>query len=405
MKLITGTRIALRTLFSHRLRTALAALGIVIGVCAVIVMVAIGEGAQREVLSRIQAMGTDLVVVASGQVKVVAGRKRQTGDVTTLTMRDLRAVREEARRILAVAPSQSRKMLVRFETVSATTTIDGTAEEILAIRNLRLRSGRFFSDEENRSLQRVAVIGTTVAGNLFEDRNPVGETVRIGKVGFEVVGVLDEKGTDLVGNDQDDVIFVPVDTALRRLFNITYINSLFIRAKSSALIDEAAAEVTALLRERHRLGEKPDDFTVQSQTEILKTEEETSQTFTNLLGAVAAISLLVGGVGILAVMLMAIKERTREIGVRRAVGALRRDLLLQFIVESLVLSVCGGATGILLGIGLAFGAARFTQWPISLSWPAIALAFFFSAAVGLLFGVYPAAKAARLDPIEALRAE
>lgn len=405
MKLLRGTRMALTALFSHKLRTALATLGVVIGVCSVIVMVAIGEGAQREVLSKIQAMGTDLVIVSSGQVKVIAGRRRQTGNVTTLTLRDLKAVGEEARQIRAVAPSQGRKMLVRYEAVSTTTTIDGTTQEILPIRNLRLRSGRFFTEEENRTLQRVAVLGKTAAGNLFEGRDPVGESVRIGKVTFEVIGVLDEKGTDLVGNDQDDVIFVPVDTALRRLFNITYINTLFIQAGNSERIEAAATEVAALLRERHRLEGKPDDFTVQSQTEILEAERETSRTFTNLLSAVAAISLLVGGVGILAVMLMTIKERTREIGVRRAVGALRRDVLVQFVVESLFLGVSGGIVGILLGIALAISAAHFTNWPMSLSLPALALAFSFSAAIGLLFGVYPAAKAARLDPIEALRAE
>lgn len=405
MKLLRGTGMALTALFSHKLRTALATLGVVIGVCSVIVMVAIGEGAQREVLSKIQAMGTDLVIVSSGQVKVIAGRRRQTGNITTLTLRDLKAVGEEARQVRAVAPSQGRKMLVRYEAVSTTTTIDGTTQEILSIRNLRLRSGRFFTEEENRTLQRVAVLGKTVAVNLFEGRDPVGETVRIGKVAFEVIGVLDEKGTDLVGNDQDDVIFVPIDTALRRLFNITYINTLFIQARGSARIDEAVAEVAALLRERHRLNGKPDDFTVQSQTEILEAERETSRTFTNLLSAVAAISLLVGGVGILAVMLMTVKERTREIGVRRAVGALRRDVLVQFVVESLVLGVSGGIVGILLGIALAVGAAYFTRWPMSLSVPAVALAFSFSAAIGLLFGVYPATKAARLDPIEALRAE
>ncbi len=396
---------ALTALLSHKLRTALATLGVVIGVCSVIVMVAIGEGAQREVLSKIQSMGTDLVIVSSGQVKVIAGRRRQTGNVTTLTPRDFKAVREEARQVRAVAPSQGRKLLVRYEAVSTTTTIDGTTQEILPIRNLRLHSGRFFTEEENRTLQRVAVLGQTVARNLFEGRDPVGETVRIGKVTFEVIGVLGEKGTDLVGNDQDDVIFVPVDTALRRLFNITYINTLFIQAGNSERVEAAATEVAALLRERHRLEGKPDDFTVQSQTEILEAERETSRTFTNLLGAVAAISLLVGGVGILAVMLMTIKERTREIGVRRAVGALRRDVLVQFVVESLVLGVSGGSVGILLGIALAIGAANFTNWPMSLSLPAVALAFSFSAAIGLLFGVYPAIKAARLDPIEALRAE
>ena len=405
MKLVRGTRIAIKTLFSHKLRTALATLGIVIGVCSVIVMVAIGEGAQREVLAKIQSMGTDLVIVTSGQVKVIAGRRRQTGNVTTLTMRDLKAVGEEARLIRAVAPSQARKLLVKQEAVSTSTNVEGTTEQILPIRNLRLKNGRFFTEEENRTLQRVAVLGKTVATNLFDGRDPVGETIRVGKVAFEVIGVLDEKGTDLLGSDQDDVVFVPIDTALRRLFNIAYINTLFIQAKSSDLIDQAAAEVSVILRERHRLEGKPDDFSIQSQTEVLKTEQETSQTFTNLLSAVAGISLLVGGVGILAVMLMAIKERTREIGVRRAVGALRRDLLLQFVVESVVLSVSGGAAGIVLGVALSLGAAHFTKWPMSLSAPAIAVAFLFSGAIGIVFGVYPAVKAARLDPIEALRAE
>lgn len=405
MKLIKGTRIALKTLFSHKLRTALATLGIVIGVCSVIVMVAIGEGAQKEVLSKIQAMGTDLVIVTAGQVKVIAGRQRQTGNVTTLTMRDVKALSAEAGNIKAVAPAQGRKMLVKYEALSTATNIGGTTEEIVLIRNLRLAKGRFFTDEENRTLQRVAVIGKTVATNLFEARDPVGESIRIGKVSFEVIGVLNEKGTDLVGSDQDDVIFVPIDTALRRLFNVTYINNIFVRAKGPEYVEEAASELQYLLRETHRLRDKPDDFTIQSQTEILKTEKETSQTFTSLLSSVAAISLLVGGVGILAIMLISIKERTREIGVRRAVGALQRDLLLQFIVESLVLSVSGGVAGIVLGVALSLSASYFTRWPLSLSFPAIAVAFLFSAMIGLVFGVYPAAKAARLDPIEALRSE
>ena len=217
--------------------------------------------------------------------------------------------------------------------------------------------------------------------------------------------MLGKKGTDLVGTDQDDVIYIPVNTALRRLFNLTYINNIYIQAKSSNHIEKAASEITEILREKHRLRNKPDDFTVQSQTEILKTEKETTQTFTNLLGTVAGISLLVGGVGILAIMLISIKERTREIGLRRAVGALRRDLLLQFVVESLTLSASGGIAGIVLGVALSVSASYFTKWPMSLSVPAIAVAFAFSAIIGLIFGVYPATKAARLDPIEALKAE
>ena len=404
MKVLKGTKIALKTLFSHKLRTALATLGIVVGVCSVILMVAIGDGAQKEILSKIQAMGTDLVIVTSGQVKIIAGRQRQTGNVTTLTLRDVRAIAEETQYIKAAAPAQGKKMLVKYEALSTTTAITGTTEAVIPIRKLSVQKGRFFTDDEDRTLQRVAVIGKTVAKNLFESRNPVGETIRIGKVSFEVIGMLQEKGTDLVGNDQDDVIYIPVNTALRRLFNLTYINNIYVQAKAG-LIAKATAELTDLIREKHRLRSKPDDFTIQSQTEILKTEKETSQTFTNLLSAVAGISLLVGGVGILAIMLISIKERTREIGLRRAVGALRRDLLLQFIVESLVLSASGGIVGIILGVVLSIGATYFTKWPLSLSLPAIIVAFSFSAAIGLIFGVYPAAKAARLDPIEALRAE
>ena len=405
MKLIKGTRIALKALFSHKLRTALAMTGIVVGVCSVIVMVAVGDGAQKQVLSKIRAMGTDLVMVTAGQVKIIAGRQRQTGNVTTLTMRDIKTITGEAQNIKAAAPAQGKKMLVKYEAFNTTTSIIGTTEAIIPVRDLSTVRGRFFSDDEDKTSQRVAVIGETVAKNLFENRNPVGENVRIGKVSFEVIGVLGKKGTDLVGADQDDVIYIPINTALRRLFNLTYINNIYVQAKSSKHIDKAASEIRDILREKHRLRDKPDDFTIQSQTEILKSEKETTQTFTNLLSTVSGISLLVGGVGILAIMLISIKERTREIGLRRAVGALRRDLLLQFIVESLILSLFGGIVGITLGVILSLSASYFTKWPLSLSLPAIIVAFLFSAMIGLIFGVYPAAKAARLDPIEALKAE
>jgi putative ABC transport system permease protein len=405
MKLVKSTRIALKALFSHKLRTALATTGIVVGVCSVIVMVAIGDGAQKQVLSKIRAMGTDLVMVTAGQVKIIAGRQRQTGNVTTLTMRDINTITEEAQNIKAAAPAQGKKMLVKYEAFNTTTSIIGTTEAIIPVRDLSAVRGRFFSDDEDKTSQRVAVIGETVARNLFENRNPVGEDIRIGKVSFEVIGVLGKKGTDLVGADQDDVIYIPVNTALRRLFNLTYINNIYVQAMSSQHIEKAASEIRDILREKHRLKDKPDDFTIQSQTEILKSERETTQTFTNLLSTVAGISLLVGGVGILAIMLISIKERTQEIGLRRAVGALKRDLLLQFIVESLTLSLFGGIVGILLGVSLSLSASYFTKWPLSLSLPAIVVAFLFSAIIGLIFGVYPAAKAARLDPIEALRAE
>lgn len=405
MKLVKGTKIAFKALFSNKLRTALAMTGIVVGICSVIVMVALGDGAQQQVLSKIHAMGTDLVMVTAGQVKTIAGRQRQTGNVSTLTMRDVKTITEETQNIKAAAPAQGKKMLVKYEAVNTTTGIIGTTEAIIPVRDLSINKGRFFTDDEDKTAQRVAVIGETVVKNLFGDRSPVGESVRIGKVSFEVIGVLDKKGTDLVGADQDDVIYIPVNTALRRLFNLTYINNIYVQARSSGHIEKASSEMRDILREKHRLKNKPDDFTIQTQTEILESEKETTQTFTNLLSIVAGISLVVGGVGILAIMLISIKERTREIGLRRAVGALQRDLLLQFIMESLTLSLCGGGIGIALGVALSLAASHFTKWSMRLSLPAIMVAFVSSAVIGLVFGVYPAAKAAKLDPIEALRAE
>lgn len=405
MKLIRGSQVALKTLFSHKLRTIFATLGIIIGVSSVIVMVAIGEGAQNQALSKIRAMGTDLVIVTAGQVKLIGGRQRQLGNLTTLTMRDVKAISDEAQNIKAVAPIQNSKILVKYEAYNTTTNIVGTTDEILRIKNICIDSGRFFSEEENKSLQRVAVLGKTVVTNLFENRNPVGEQIRIGKVLFEVIGVLKEKGADIMGADQDDIIYLPINTALRRLFNLTYVNNIYIQAKDSEHIESAADEIREILQEKHKLKGKPDDFTIQNQAEILRTEQITSQVFTNLLSAVAAISLLVGGIGILAVMLISIKERTREIGVRRAVGALRRDILLQFIIESFVLSLTGGVIGIVLGVFASVSISYFTGWPLSLSLPAIIIAFLFSGIIGMIFGVYPAIKAAFLNPIKALQTE
>lgn len=405
MTVLKGFRIALGALFSHRLRAGLATLGIVVGVCSVIVMMAVGEGAQHEVVSKIRAMGTDLVLVTAGQVKIIAGRQRQTGNVTTLTLRDARAVAEESSHVLAVAPAQSRKLLVKNDALSSGTTITGTTDTIRQVRGLAMARGRFFTDDEDRTLQRVAVICKTVAKNLFEGRDPVGERVRIGKVSFEVVGELEPKGTDLVGNDQDDVIYVPLSTALRRLFNVTYINNIYVQARDSDSIALAAGDMGGILRERHRLRDRADDFTIQSQTEILKTEQDTTRTFTSLLSTVAAVSLVVGGVGILAVMLISIKERTREIGVRRAVGATKNDLLVQFLAESLTLSMTGGVAGIAVGAAIAAGAAHATKWPLRLSLLPIIVAFMVSAAIGVVFGVVPAMRAARLNPIDALRSE
>jgi putative ABC transport system permease protein len=406
MKLLRGTRIALRTLGAHKTRTALAVAGIVIGVSAVILMTAIGRGAQDAVMQKIRGLGTNLIIVTAGKVRVLAGRPRQIGNVTTLTVKDAEALPEEAPSVRRAAPSQGRKVVVRYGDATATTQVLGTTPDFSGIRNFRPDTGRFFTDEEVKGAMRVAVLGRTAAANLFADADPLGETVRIKNVPFEVIGVLEEKGVNAIGQDDDDLILVPVTTVMRRVMNVSHVNDVYIEAKSGAVMEQAVREIAEVLRERHRIRPgREDDFSVQNQTDILKAEEETASTFTMLLGSIAAVSLVVGGVGILAVMLISIRERIREIGVRRALGARKRDILHQFLLEALVLSIAGGTLGVALGIGSSFVVGRLTAMPTSVSALSVLVAFLFSSAVGLFFGIYPAKRASELDPIAALRSE
>jgi len=389
------------------LRTALALLGIVIGVSAVIIMVAIGNGAQEEVLSKIKAMGTSLLIINAGQVQKSAGRQQIRGTVTTLTLDDVEAIGRECSAVNAAAPLQSKKMQVKYGSLSTNTTVVGTTTQFQKVRNFYVAIGAFFSDEENLASRRAAVLGHSVVKNVFEGNNPVGETIRIGKVTFEVIGVMESKGVDLNGFDQDDQIFIPIRTALRRVFNLPYINTINIQATSTETMGRAAAQITDLLRDRHRLNkqQKPDDFTIQNQADLLEAQRETTDTFTMLIGSIAGISLLVGGIGILAIMLIAIRERTNEIGLRMAVGASRKDIMTQFVIEASILGVGGGLVGILLGILGAFFVRVATSWAVSISPDSVGLAFGFSLLVGLFFGVYPARRASLLDPITALRSE
>jgi len=406
MRLLKGSRIALKGLMAHRLRAALAILGIVVGVAAVIVMLAVGEGAKRDVLGKIQGLGTNILIVSAGQLKNVAGRPQLVGNVTTLDLRDAKAITEECPAVLRVAPIQSRKLPVKYGTGTTNTSIVGTSADFPTVREFRTIVGRFFDADEVQGAQRVAIVGHTVLTNLGTERGVVGDTIRIGNVPFEVIGILEPKGVNYAGIDEDDQIFIPINTALRRLFNLTYLNSLYVQARDERAMSSAARQVTDLLRERHRIRSgHPEDFTLQTQAEILEAAQETSQTFSLLLGSIAGISLFVGGIGILAMMVISVRERTQEIGVRRAVGARRQDILLQFILEATSLSLVGGLIGSLVGVAGGLVLSHLTGWPTAISPLAILLAFGVAAAVGVFFGAYPARRAARLDPIVALRAE
>ncbi len=407
MKITKSIKISRSQLMTHKLRTALALLGIIIGVSAVIIMVAIGNGAQKEVLSAIKSMGTDLIIVNAGQVQRMSGRQQISGTVTTLVLQDAISMPEECPDVKIAVPVQTKKMQVKWGNLSSNTTIIGTTPDYQDVRNFHPEKGEFFTEEDNKASQRNAVLGQTVVKNIFGKSDPVGEKILIGKIPFNIIGVMESKGVDLNGTDQDDQIFIPLQTALRRVFNLTYIYSINVQPYSSDKMESAAKQITEFLRERHRLNrfDKPDDFTIQTQVELLETQKETTDTFTTLIAGIASISLLVGGIGILAIMLIAIRERVNEIGLRMAVGASKRDILLQFLIEASILSISGGIIGILLGILISVIISLVTQWSISISVPSLVFSFLFSMATGVFFGVYPARKASLLDPIEALKNE
>ncbi|NLS94956.1 MAG: FtsX-like permease family protein [Planctomycetaceae bacterium] len=380
-------------------------LGIVVGVATVILMVSAGKGAEKSILDRIRGMGTNLITVTAGQTRVIAGRQRQMSTVTTLMPDDAQAVQQECPSVALAAAAIDRKMATRWEAEMANTSVLGIDPEGLRIRNMAIASGRLFDQDECRGRRRVAIVGPTVVENLFLGSDPVGLTFRIGRVPFEVIGVTEPKGVDANGVDQDDLVIVPLETAMRRLMNVDHIQAVYVQARSSDVLEKAETEIRELLRRRHRLGDKPDDFTLQNQATLLATERETAQSMTLLIGSVSAISLLVGGVGILAVMLISVRERTGEIGLRRALGARRADIRNQFLLESGLLSGTGGLLGVAIGLGSAWAVAASGYWEVVLSWPAAAVGFLFSVSLGVVFGLYPALRAAGLEPIEALRSE
>jgi len=398
-------RLALRALARNKMRSALTMLGIIIGVAAVIAVVSIGQGAQYMVQQGIQAMGTNVVFIAAGSGRP-GGIRVGYGGVKTLTIDDMNAILREIPLIKEAAPSVNSRKQIVYGNQNWSTVINGTTPNYFEIRNWSIQSGSVFSDEEVDLAANVCVIGTTVAKNLFLDENPVGKTLRIGNLPFRVDGVLESKGQNVIGQDQDDAVYAPYTTVQRKISGITWVQFINASAISPVASVAAVAPITSLLRERHRIRTgDDDDFFVRTQSEVADLMNQTQGVMTLLLGGIASVSLLVGGIGIMNIMLVSVTERTREIGVRMAVGATERDVQQQFLVEAVTLSMMGGAIGILLGLVGSALVSNFLSWPTLVSLKAIVTAAIFSAAVGIFFGYYPARKAARLDPIEALRYE
>ena len=402
---LMALRIALRALRRNKLRSFLTMLGIIIGVGAVIAMVAIGEGAKKRVQDQIAGLGTNLLVVLPGTM-TLGGARTGSGGVQTLVATDARAIMQEVPVVSLASPALRQVLQVIAADQNWSTVVQGVAPEFQQIRNWQVEEGRFISEADVDSTAKVALIGRTVAYNLFGSESPIDAIIRIKKIPFRVIGVLGPKGQTGMGTDQDDVVMIPYATMQKRIMGITYVQQIVVSAVSADKTQEAQQQITALLRQRHRIPpDRDDDFNVRNLSDIAEAASNSATVMAILLGSIASVSLLVGGIGIMNIMLVSVTERTREIGIRMAVGARSRDIMLQFLVEAVVMAASGGIIGILLGIGSSALLKRLVQLPTLIRPDIVAVAFLFSGAVGIFFGFYPAKKAANLDPIEALRYE
>jgi putative ABC transport system permease protein len=401
-------KISIRALRVNKMRSALTMLGIIIGVGAVIAMVAVGAGASQKIAAQISSMGSNLLIILPGSTSA-GGVRMGSGSQPTLSMGDADAIVKECPSVADVAPTLGGVAQIVTGHMNWSTGVNGTTPGFLNVRDWDLQSGKPFTQQDVKSATKVALLGQTVSYNLFGDQNPVGQTIRIKNVPFTVIGVLATKGQSAQGQDQDDTILIPVTTAQKKLFGTQFpgmVRIILVKARSAQDLSSAEQQITELLKQRHHIGQKQDnDFTVRNLTQIMQAAEQSTKVMTLLLGAIASVSLLVGGIGIMNIMLVSVTERTREIGIRMAIGAKTWDIRLQFIIEALTLSLIGGVIGIIAGVSTSMILSSVSGWPTVVSPLSIMMAFSFSGFIGIFFGFYPAYKASLLNPIDALRYE
>jgi putative ABC transport system permease protein len=402
MKFFAPFKLAGRALRRNKMRSLLTMLGVIIGVGSVIASVSITTGATKQVEDKVASLGQNVVTVFSGNFSS-GGMRGGWGSAPTLTVEDSRAIKNEVANVVAVSPEVRDRAQILANGLNWNTQVLGESPDYPQIRDWDIASGGMFTEGDVRGLSKVAIIGKTVVDQLFINDDPIGQTLIVRNIPFKVVGVLESKGFNLFGQDQDDVVIIPYTSHMRRLSKRTFVNSIMVQAASKETINQVQADINTLLLDRHKSAEP--DFTVRSQLELMQMATSTSRIMSILLGAIASVSLIVGGIGIMNIMLVSVTERTREIGIRMAVGARGRDILVQFLIEAVTLSAFGGILGIALGMGAAKITSHFTGWPTLTPFAWIGIACISSAAIGIVSGFYPAWKASRLDPIEALRYE